>query len=165
MSEIKMRIEEKDAFQVIGRKTWIFGQDNEIFSRFWDESHKNGYIDEIIAYRKGVPGAVTKSNSFGVSRVEKDPSNRAFDFYIATEKILESDEVIPNTDEYTVPSCTWAIFSNSGELPMSLVEAEMHTFMGWLPNSEYEHAYAPELEVYPVEDSSLVEFWLPIKKR
>lgn len=90
--------------------------------------------------------------------------NRAFYFYIATEEVPKSDVEMKDVEEYTVPACTWAIFSNKGELPMSLVNAEMYAFMEWLPNSEYEHALAPELEVYPVEDNNLVEFWLPISK-
>lgn len=164
MVEVNVRIEEKEAFKVIGRKIWISGQDNELFGKFWDDSHKNGYIDAVKEYRGGVPGTVTKSNTFGISCVEKDPMNRAFYFYIATEEVPKSDVEMKDVEEYTVPACTWAIFSNKGELPMSLVNAEMYAFMEWLPNSEYEHALAPELEVYPVEDNNLVEFWLPISK-
>jgi AraC family transcriptional regulator len=35
--------------------------------------------------------------------------------------------------------------------------------MEWLPNSGYEHALAPEMEVYPSQGEEYCEFWLPIR--
>ena len=64
-----------------------------------------------------------------------------------------------------MPACRWAIFQNQGELPMSLIDAEMYCHMKWLPESEYAHALAPEIEVYPIRDSSRVEYWLPVIER
>jgi AraC family transcriptional regulator len=160
---ITVRIEDKPEFRAIGKKIWISGQDNEAFGKFWSESHENGYIDMLCAYRNNVPGAVTGSISFGISCVENDPANRAFYFYIATEKAPEN--AAPGAEaleEYAVPACKWAVFANRGELPMSLIDAEMYAFMQWLPSSGYAHAPAPELEVYPAGDGSAVEFWLPV---
>jgi hypothetical protein len=34
---VNFRLIERPAFEVIGRKTWIGGQDNELFGRFWQE--------------------------------------------------------------------------------------------------------------------------------
>ena len=157
---IEVRIEEKPAFDIAGRKTWISGQDNGQFSVFWRESHENGLIATLREMRDHIPGPVTKSFVVGVSCVEKDPSDRAFDFFIATE-ITGKDSADALTP-YTVPACKWAIFANRGDLPMSLIDAEMYAFTEWLPSSAYRHVNAPELEVYPEEDDALVEFWLPI---
>lgn len=159
---IELRIEDKPAFRVAGRRTWISGQDNEQFGRFWAESMQNGLIDELNRLTENQPGAVTEAHVFGVSRVEEDPNDRAFYFYIAAET-PESDTPA-GLDQFDVPAAKWAIFSNRGELPMSLIEAEMYAFMEWLPSSGYRHANAPELEVYPSRDSAFVEFWLPICK-
>ena len=157
---IEVRIEEKPSFEIVGRKIWISGQDNEQFATFWKESNENGLVNELRKRRKDTPGEITKSYVFGVSCVEEDPENRAFNFFIAAEGIITDNA---NTLEaYTVPSCKWAIFLNHGELPKSLIDAEMYAFMEWLPSSKYEHAHAPELEVYPAYDGALVEFWLPI---
>ena len=82
---ISVRIEEKPAFRVIGRKVWITGQDNAQFDRFWSESHANGLIDRLRALSGGQPGKVTGATTVGVSRVEKEPANRAFYFFIAAE--------------------------------------------------------------------------------
>ena len=89
--------------------------------------------------------------------MEKNPNNRAFEFYISSECCG-----LDGYEEYIVQASTWAIFRNKGSLPMSLVNSEMYAFMEWLPKSGYEYALAPELEVYLVQEKDAVEFWLPI---
>lgn len=128
---VNVRIEEKPAFNVIGKKIWISGQDNEIFGEFWREAHENGYIDNLRAYRNNTPGEVTESIVLGISCVGKKPMNRAFYFYIAAEKEpVNSKPAVQETEEYTVPACRWAIFSCKGEQSASaLIEAEMYAFM------------------------------------
>lgn len=157
---ISMRIEEKPSFLIAGQKIWISGQDNQQFGDFWEASKQNGLIQRLTALGGHVPGAVTKSHVFGVSRVENDPLNREFYFWIAAE--ADGCVVPEDFETYRVPACKWAVFSNTGALPMSLVDAEMFAFLEWLPASPYRHANAPELEVYPAQDENLVEFWLPV---
>ena len=152
---VRVRIEEKPAFEVTGRKTWIGEQDNEKFGEFWAESKANGLTARLAALAEG---GVMGKTLFGVSRVEADPANRTFYFYIAAETKACPDDL----EHFTVPAARWAIFSNCGELPMSLIEAEMYCHMGWMPASPYRHAAAPELEVYPADDPERVEYWLPI---
>ncbi|MBP3337877.1 MAG: GyrI-like domain-containing protein [Lachnospiraceae bacterium] len=156
---IDIRIEEHKAFKVCGKKTWISGQDNSQFENFWKDAHESGMVQELKnATNPSVN--VTKSDILGVSCVEQDPNNRAFDFYIASEC-----EDLQGYDQYVVPASMWAIFRNKGSLPMSLVNAEMYAFMEWLPKSGYEHAMAPELEVYLAGERDTVEFWMPVKRR
>lgn len=156
---VEVRIEDKPAFATLGRKVWISGQDNEQFGQFWAEAHRDGLIERLRALRENRPGPVTRSATFGISCVEKNPNDRAFDFFIAAEADASADAAL---EPYTVPAARWAIFSNHGELAAALVEAEMFAFLEWLPASPYRHAHAPELEVYPSHDGTLVEFWLPI---
>lgn len=158
---IELRIEKKPAFRVVGAKTWISGQDNDQFGVFWNEAEKSGLIAKLHSVMSDVGESVTKSGVFGISCVEKNPDDRAFYFYIAAESDKETDGL----EAYTVPECEWAIFRNHGDLPMSLVNAEMYAFMEWLPSSPYKHALAPELEVYPAADATSVEYWLPIVKK
>ena len=157
---VNIRIEKKPSFQIVGQKIWVSGQDNEIFEAFWKQAHESGLVTRLKSISAKAGNRITGSDVFGVSRVEKDPDNRAFYFYIAAE--AADGAVEGEWESYMVPACTWAIFSNKGELPMSLIQAEMFAFMEWLPASPYQHAHAPELEVYPTNDSSLAEFWLPI---
>lgn len=149
---IEFRLESHNAFCVRGKRTWISGQDNSLFGRFWDACHADGTVDALKAAAKP---EITNAPIMGISCVEKDPMNRAFDFLIAAEGAQ-----VECLESYRVPACTWAIFRNRGTLPMALVDAEIYAFTGWLPQSGYVHALAPELEVYPADGS--VEFWLPI---
>lgn len=157
---INVSIVEKKAFRTVGTKVWISGQDNELFATFWQESHENGNVDKLKQLSTDPSVNVTKSNIFGISRVEKDPNNRAFFFYIASESEEEC-----SFEAYTIPAGKWAIFTNTEDTPMALFQEEMHAFMEWLPNSDYIHAAAPELEVYPAKQGSIVEFWLPVVEK
>lgn len=156
---VEVRIEQKPAFVASGRKTWISGQDNERFGTFWEAAHRDGLVDRLKLLSADPVTNVTGSRVFGISCVGADPANRAFDFFIASECGPADD-----LETVRIPACTWAIFSNRGTLPMSLIEAEMTAFAKWLPASDYRHAHAPELEVFPDRDDSLVEFWLPVER-
>lgn len=168
---IKVRIEQKPAFQVIGRKIWISGQENEIFGDFWKNSREDGLIDRLkeIYFQKQTP--ILSSAVLGISCVEKDPSLRSFNFYIAAETDDPDKTLTLNADLelYNVSANEWAVFENEGCLPGALVDAEMYAFMEWLPTSSYVHASAPELELYPPtpynNPQNYVEFWLPITKK
>lgn len=171
---VEVSLVEREAFDVIGRSTWISGEDNEQFGEFWAKAHSDGLVTLLHRRRGGVPGPTTRAIVFGVSRVEADPSDRAFEFMIATEAAgithgeQPDDAGLGGTDRvgvlerYTVPAATWAVFANRGELVPALIEAEMFAFTQWLPASGFEHSLAPELEVYPAEDPQAVEFWLPV---
>ena len=164
---VKVRIEEKPIFRIIGRKTWISGTDNELFGEFWQKCGKEGLFRIFETINKNKPGLVTNSMVLGLSCVEKAPNNRSFYFYIA----IESNEFLNGSDleEYHVPACKWAIFENRGKMPNSLVESEMYAFKDWLPRSKFIHSSAPEIEVYPPceggEENIMTEFWLPIKEK
>ncbi len=153
------------AFTVLGRSTWISGQDTVQFGAFWQSSAADGLLIDLERLRGGTLGAETGSVVLGVSRVEADPANRAFPYMIA----IESDRLGGRGDleSYQVPAATWAVFSSPGPMPDALVAAERYAFEHWLPASGYRHAAAPELEVYLPDDATrasgvVCEFWLPL---
>lgn len=154
---VKVRIENKPAFEVTGIKTWI--SNVEDFHNFWRKCREDATISTLKSLSNHTIGEITKSLIFGVSRVEDDPSNRDFYFYVATEF---SGNDIGNFETFSIPASQWAIFESKGDVSSALFEAEMYAFHEWLPSSGYLHAKAPELEVYPARDSQIVEFWLPI---
>lgn len=155
---IQIRVEEKPAFFVSGVKVWISGQDNELFGTFWKECNENGTTETLKKASSNPMKNVTKSKIMGVSRVENDPDNRAFDFFVASET-----EHLDGYESFQIQAGKWAIFTGDGNDAMALIRAEMEAFMNWLPNSTYEHDFRPELEVYPEAEDVYVEFWLPIK--
>lgn len=161
---IKMKIIETPAFDVIGKKTWISGQDNNMFGQFWAQCRQERLFDEFEQLRQGQVGSRSKGLLLGISCVEKDPSDRAFHYMIAIEKPETYTEEL---ETYHVPAAQWAVFECIGKVPEAIVKSEIHAFTEWLPASVYEHAKAPEMEVYfPGNDgtgeNNYCEFWLPI---
>ena len=164
---IKHRIIEKPGFDVIGQKTWISGQDNELFSQFWVQCRADHLFERFEQLSHHQPGPQTGSSLLGISRVENDPTNRAFYYMIAIEKPTTKSEEL---ETYHVPASRWAVFECAGKVPEAIVKSEMYAFMEWLPSSKYEHAKASEMEVYFPEndgsrEDSYCEFWLPITEK
>jgi AraC family transcriptional regulator len=109
-------------------------------------------------------GPQTSGSVLGVSRVENDPTKRSFDYMIAIE--APADCKSGDLECFQVPAARWAVFECRGQVPDSIVASEIYAFSKWLPDSEYQHAHAPEMEVYPASgDENYCEFWLPIEPK
>lgn len=160
---VNFRIIERPAFDVVGRKTYISGPDNAQFGRFWQACQHNGLLGTFWHLRAHLVGAQTGGLTLGISQVEQDPAKREFFYMIAIEKPANCPaNLLEGLESYTVPTARWAVFECHGKPPESIVKAEMFAFMEWLPTSGYEHALAPEMEVYPNLGNEYCEFWLPI---
>jgi AraC family transcriptional regulator len=164
---MKSHLIERPAFDVIGKKIWISGQDNNLFSQFWAQCQKERLFELFEQLSRNQPGPQTKSSVLGISCVEKDPTDRAFHYMIAIEKQEKRSEEL---EIYHVPASRWAVFACVGKIPEAIVKSEIHAFTEWLPSSEYEHAKVPEMEVYfpgndGRSDESYCEFWLPITQK
>jgi AraC family transcriptional regulator len=164
---IRCKLVNKPAFDVVGKKTWISGQDNSLFAQFWTDCQNQQLFELFEGLRGDQPGLQTNSSMMGISCVEQDPTNRAFHYMIAIEKPQNFSEEL---EIYQVPAAQWAVFECIGKVPESIVRAEMYAFTSWLPTSHYEHANAPEMEVYfhgndGSSDNSYCEFWLPITEK
>jgi AraC family transcriptional regulator len=158
------RIIDRPAFVVAGRTTWIDGPDNDQFGRFWQQCKTDGTFDHFEKLTGLSPGPQTRGHVLGVSRVEDDPTDRAFNFMVAVE--VPEDAETGDLERYTVPAARWAVFEAHGPVPEALVRAEIYAFSEWLPASGYIHALAPEMEVYPPspDDQPTCEFWLPVSE-
>ncbi len=161
------RLVERPAFEVAGKKTWISGQDNALFGRFWEQCRAEGLIKLLNQLSGFKAGPQTGGVMLGISRVERDPMNRAFDYMIAIER--PEAGVTAGLEAYRVPASQWAVFECQGKMPEALMEAEIYAFTKWLPTSGFTHALAPEVEVYlPTrenENEDRCEFWLPIVQK
>jgi AraC family transcriptional regulator len=160
------RIIHRPAFLIAGLKTMITGPDNSQFARFWDRCRSEGLLDRLQALTGSAPGPQTGGITLGVSRVEKDPARRDFEYMIAVE--VPPAAPTGNLELYWVPANKWAVSSCWGQIPDSLVEAEIYAFSQWLPSSDYQHGFAPEMEVYPPAPEGSMgerycEFWLPLE--
>jgi AraC family transcriptional regulator len=165
--KVKMRLLDRPAFRIAGWKTYISGPDNEQFGRFWVKAREEGLLgifDRIRQETGHFQGPQTSSAVLGVSRVEKDPAQRDFDYMIAIE--IPEEFQAEGLEFYQVPAVRWAVFECRGKIPDALVASEMFAFMEWLPNSGYRHALAPEMEVYPASSAEdVMEFWLPVEEQ
>jgi AraC family transcriptional regulator len=159
---VNYRIIQRPAFDVTGAKTWISGQDNSLFGRFWQQCHADGLIERLQRINGSHAGTQTGGTLLGVSCVQKDPAVRAFDYLIAVE--APEGGATSGLETMRVPAGQWVVFECRGAPPESIMRAEMFAFMEWLPASGYEHANAPEMEVYPPgENGQYCEFWLPVR--
>jgi AraC family transcriptional regulator len=59
---IKCHIIERPAFEVIGKKTWISGQDNNLFDQFWVQCQKERLFELFEQLSDNQPGLPTKSS-------------------------------------------------------------------------------------------------------
>jgi AraC family transcriptional regulator len=160
----EMRLIDRPAFTIAGRKTYISGPDNEQFGRFWARARAEGLFavfDQLRQQTGCFPGPRTNGAVLGVSRVEKEPAKRDFDYMIAIE--VPDDFQVVELNTYQVPAGRWAVFECRGKVPEAIVEAEIYAFTQWLPSSGYHHALAPEMEVYPASEEEYCEFWLPVE--
>ncbi|MPN54564.1 hypothetical protein SDC9_202235 [bioreactor metagenome] len=83
-------------------------------------------------------------------------------YYIAAASTLPAEGL----EEFTVPASTWAIFPGEGN-GISIQELERRIVSDWLPNSGYEYASAPDVEVYldPDPANTRYEVWIPVVKK
>ena len=93
-------------------------------------------------------------------------NGRDFDYYIA----VTSDQDVPEgMESFTVPPCTWAIFTCVGPMPSAIQSLQRRIVGEWLPASGYEYANAPDIEVYFEGDQQAEDYrcevWLPIEKQ
>ena len=155
------RIVEREAFHVIGKvldTTCRDGANLREIPAFWSA----GFADGWIARLESLAGRM----AMGIC-MPMVPGQEDLSYMIAVEAGPEmaGDE----WTGYTVPAQTWAVFTAVGPLPGSIQDVFRRIFQEWFPSTSYEHAHAPELEVYLDGDSSSPDYrcevWIPIEKK
>ncbi|MDP4146538.1 MAG: AraC family transcriptional regulator [Bacillota bacterium] len=159
--DMNYKIVEKESFKVAGKQTRITMVDGENFKqvpKFWEDCMKDGSY-QWLASKAGKLGVLGICKDFGLYKDE-------FNYMIAVEDI--KDTLPEGYILETIPSATWAVFESVGALPEAIQDVTRRIFAEWLPSTGYEHACAPELEVYYEGDTSSPDYrcevWIPIKK-
>lgn len=159
--DMDYRIVEKEAFKVVGKEIRVTTRDGENLIRipkFWEECCQNGFYDRLCGIANGADILGVCMNDF---------SNEEFTYIIATQKTegYSDNDLI----EAEIPASTWAVFESIGPMPDSIQKVWGRIFSEWFPATSFEHADAPELEVYPQGDSNLdnyrCEVWVPVVKK
>ncbi len=144
-------IEEIKGFRAVGfkrRYNCTNGENFEKIPKFWQEVMENGSFNEVMSLMDSEP--------FGSIAICGNMKNDEFDYYIATST---SKEVPAGMEEITIETQSYAVFTC--KIP-EIQDITKRIFSEWLPSSEYQHANAPELEIYPDEDSCKI--CIPIVK-
>lgn len=139
-------IVKKEAFQVAGiKKEFSLCNEENLagIPKMWDEVNSNGTADKLVMLNNG--------EIKGVLGVCVDNRSKKPDSFECLE----------------VPASKWAVFEVHGAMPHAMQNTWKKIFSEWFPSSGYEHAAAPELEVYTAGDASnsdyYSEIWIPVK--
>ena len=154
------RIEEKEAFEVVGLSRCFQNGESGKISAWWDETAADNS-------RVKMAQQVGHDDFIGVCEpIAKDDDSF---FYMIGLFVKPGD----NTGGYkvlSIPKQTWAIF-RSDELDANCKGAEIpklfqRAYSEWLPTSGYEKAWGPDLELYAFTAGGAYyeEVWIPVKK-
>ncbi|MBR3039530.1 MAG: AraC family transcriptional regulator [Lachnospiraceae bacterium] len=150
-SMLDYRIEEKEAFTVVGiKKSFNVENGYREIPKFWDE-----WMSDM----KGLKGM------FGVCT---DMDGKNFDYWIA-DLLMPFAEVPEGLCTFQIPAGPWAIFKCVGPLPESMQSVNTKIWSEWLPSLQgYTFAADYSLEAYtpPAENpaDTVSYICIPLKK-
>jgi len=148
---MEFKIEEREGFRAVGFKRRFRTDNGENFReipKMWEKAMSDETYDKLITLNN-----VDMRASLGICA---NMEGYEFDYYIATPSSMEE---IGELEEIIIKPQLYAVFPCALE---DIQEVTKRIFSEWLPNSEYKHASAPEIEVY-YQDCS-IEILIPIQK-
>lgn len=159
-------IVEKEALKLIGksiRVTTVNGENQVEIPKFWERSNKDGLVDRLCRLNQVEALA-------GLCLMEDVNSTNEFIYAIAViANVSEAEANLEQMEYWEIPATTWAIFESIGPMPHAIQTVFHQIYAEWFPASDYEHAPAPELEVYPEGDTASADYrcevWIPVRKK
>lgn len=165
-SEMNYRIEEKDAFRIVGIKKRVpirFRDVNPEIASMWES------LDEEMIKRLkelsnvGPAGIISASTNFSEERMKEKGE---LDHYIGVATTIECPDHLTQLE---VPASTWAVFQAVGRFPDALQDVWGRIYAEWFPSSNYEQTEGPEMLWNEHQDttSSIFksEIWIPVVKK
>lgn len=155
-TEMKVRIENKPAFTVVGLKRQF--RNNAVVNLipdFWSNTPQATYELLLSLMNTEPQGFIGLCADFD--------GKHEFDYWIAA---ATTKEVPEGLGIYEVKAATWAILEQEG----NLMELANRFWIEWLPSSGYRRAdeRIPDIEVYPERDmpkpNFKYELWFPVIK-
>jgi AraC family transcriptional regulator len=165
-SEMNYRIEEKEAFHIIGikkRVPIIFNGVNPEIASMW-KSLDEKTINELKNLSNVEPlGLLSASANFSEGRLEEKGE---LDHYIGAATTRECPD---NLTQLNVDASTWAVFEAVGPFPETLQNVWGRIYSEWFPSSNYEQREGPEILWNENKDITSPTFrseiWIPVIKR
>ncbi|OAJ75587.1 AraC family transcriptional regulator [Brevibacillus sp. SKDU10] len=165
-SEMNYRIEEKEAFRIVGikkRVPIIFNGVNPEIASMWGNLDGET-INKLKKLSNVEPmGLLSASTNFSEGRMEEKGE---LDHYIgvATTKACPD-----NLTQLEVPALSWAVFEAIGPFPDTLQDVWGRIYSEWFPSSNYEQIEGPEILWNENKDVTSPTFkseiWIPILKK
>jgi AraC family transcriptional regulator len=163
-SEMKYRIEEKEAFRIVGikkRVPIIFHGVNPEIASMWETLNVE-MINKLKELSNVEPlGLIQASTNFSEGRMEE---RGELDHYIGVATTNKCPDDLTQLD---VSASTWGVFESVGPFPDTLQDIWGRIYSEWFPMSSYEQAEGPE--ILWVENKDITsptfksEIWIPIK--
>ncbi|MBY0094712.1 AraC family transcriptional regulator [Priestia aryabhattai] len=165
-NEMNYRIEEKEAFHIVGikqRVPIIFHGVNPKISAMW-ESLSDETINKLKNLSNVEPlGLLSASLNFSEGRMEEKGE---LDHYIG---VATTKECPDNLIKLEVPALTWAVFEAVGPFPDTLQDVWGRIYSEWFPSSNYEQVEGPEILWNEHKDITSPTFkseiWIPVLKK
>lgn len=160
------RIEEKEAFRIIGikkRVPIIFQGVNPEIAAMWRNLNEEAIHRLKILSNVSPIGLLSASTNFSEGRMEEKGE---LDHYIGVASTMECPE---DLEQLEVPASTWAVFEAIGPFPDTLQDVWGRIYSEWFPSSNYEQTNGPEILWNESKDVASPTFkseiWIPVLKR
>lgn len=162
-SEMNYRIEEKEAFSIVGIKKRVpivfNGVNPEIEAMY--ESLNVKIISNLKELSNVEPlGLLSASANFSEGRMEEKGE---LDHYIGVATTKKCPDYLTQLE---IPASTWAVFEAVGPFPNTLQGIWGRIYSEWFPSSNYELAEGPEILWNENKDitspSFRSEIWIPV---
>jgi len=158
---MKVRIEEKPAFPIIGitrRFTCDNGENTRKIPKMWEEVQTNGVNDELMKLNTG-----ELKGMLGVCKMIDVPTSQ-MEYWIATA--FDGIEVPTKFETMGIPAATYAIFEVVGPMPHAIQSMWEKIYSEWFPSSSYRPSGSAEMEVYTNDDPNRADYyseiWIPV---
>ncbi|MFL0361638.1 GyrI-like domain-containing protein [Pseudobacillus sp. 179-B 2D1 NHS] len=165
-NEMNYRMEEKEAFRIVGMKKRvpiIFNGVNPDIASMW-RSLDSETINTLKKLSNVEPiGLLSASTNFSEGRMEEKGE---LDHYIgvATTKACPD-----HLTQLEVPALSWAVFEAIGPFPDTLQDVWGRIYSEWFPSSNYEQIEGPEILWNENKDVTSPTFkseiWIPVSKK
>lgn len=156
------RIEDKDAFTVVGKSYDVTCRDGENLRQipmFWGACSGDGTLERLGALAAG-------DELYGIC-LDMKPDQETFTYMIACQ--ADREAAPEGFASREIAGYTWAIFTSVGLMPGAIQNVFGRVYQEWFPATGYEHAGGPEMEVYPPGDTTSEDYrcevWVPILKK
>ncbi|KUO73088.1 MAG: AraC family transcriptional regulator [Clostridia bacterium BRH_c25] len=165
-SEMNYRIEEKEAFHIVGIKKRVpiqFNGVNPEIAAMWGTLNEE-LINNLKALSDVEPlGLIQASTNFSEGRMEEKGE---LDHYIG---VATTKECPDNLTQLEVQASTWAVFEAVGPFPDTLQNVWGRIYSEWFPSSNYEQTEGPEILWNEQKDTTSPTFrseiWIPVLKK